>query len=133
MSGTRNRREGHKLERDIAKYFRDIGFPHVVTTRSESRSRDDQKIDLINKDEAVNGRLPYNVQLKNTTVRPAYPALLAEMPKVDGVINIVIHKQTQRNGDRFLPIGKYTILYLDDFMNMVKRLREYESKTAQKV
>lgn len=129
--GKRNRVQGQKFERDIAKYFRDIGYPHVVTTRSESRSRDNQKVDLINKDEYKNGRFEFNVQLKNTTIRPAYPALLAEMPQIDGVKNIVIHKQTERNDEsgRFLPIGKYTILYLDDFMEMVKRLKEYDTNS----
>ena len=126
-NGKRNRKAGHSFELELAKRFREIGFPHVVTTRSESRSRDDSGIDLINKDEATNGRFPFNVQSKNSAARPPYPKLLSDMPAVTGVINVVIHKQTEKNQNgRFLPVGKYAILNLDDFMDMIKKI--YEAK-----
>lgn len=125
-NGKRNRQAGHGLELELARKFREIGFPHVVTTRSESRSRDNQGIDLINSDERVNGRFPFNVQSKNTTSNVPYAKLLADMPVVPDVVNVVIHKQTARVNDRFIGRGKYAILNLEDFLELVRRLKEYD-------
>lgn len=130
MGGKRNRQAGHNFELEIAREFRELGFPHVVTTRSESRSRDDQKIDLMNKDEAKNGRFPFNVQVKNSTVHLRYAKILSELPSTPGVINVVIHKQTEKVNERFLPKGKYAILHLSDFLSMVRKLNQHESKTS---
>lgn len=123
---TRNRTAGHSFELECARLFREAGFSHVVTTRSESRSRDNQQIDLINKDEGTNGRLPYNVQCKNKTTKVVYHKILSELPKTPNVVNVVIHKQTEKTAKsgRFLPVGKYAILNLEDFMNIVKKLNE---------
>ncbi len=126
-NGKRNRSVGHALERRIAEIFRSIGYPHVVTCRSESRSRDNQKVDLINKDERVNGRLPYNIQCKNSVKAIKYPLALSEMPVVPGVKNVIIHRQTEKVGERFLTRGDYAVLHLEDFLDMVKRLNQYES------
>lgn len=41
-----NRTKGHKLERELAKFFRDIGFSMCKTTRASSRLLDDSKCDL---------------------------------------------------------------------------------------
>src|ERR1700744_2425012 len=68
----RNRDAGHGFERWIVKWFIKLGFPHVVTSRSESRSRDNDQIDVLNKDEYINGRLPYNVQGKCYSSTPDY-------------------------------------------------------------
>lgn len=118
-NGKRNRRAGHMWERQLAETFRQLGFPHVVTTRSESRSRDAQKIDLMNREEGVYGRFPFNIQAKTTTNHVKYAKLLAEMPTTEGVMNIVIHKQTEKVGTRFQPVGMYAILYFDDFKSLI--------------
>jgi hypothetical protein len=119
----RNRKAGHKFELQVRDAFKVIGFPHVVSCRSESRSRDAEKIDLINKDERVNGRLPYNVQCKNTTRKAEYHTLLKEIPQVPGVMNVVVHKMTSNKGKTnkqgtFAKLGTYAILSFEDFMFM---------------
>lgn len=124
----RNRSVGHNLERQLAKKFRELGYEHVVTTRSESRSRDNQGIDLINKDEAVNGRFEFNVQAKSINKHVAYAKLLADIPVVEGVTNVVIHRQTTKHGDRFVETGKYAILNLEDFFKMVKRINDLQAR-----
>jgi len=125
-NGKRNRQVGHALERQMAERFRKIGFPHVVTCRSESRSRDNQKIDLINKDERINGRLPYNVQCKNSVKAIKYPLALSEMPSIPGIVNVVVHRQTVKINDRFISKGDYALLHLNDWMDMVQKLQQYE-------
>lgn len=123
-NGKRNRSAGHKLERDLVKLFKKAGFTHTVTTRSESKSRDDQKVDLMNKNEYENGRLPYNVQAKTSTSHLSYAKILSELPETKDVVNVIIHRQTTKVGERFLRRGEYAILNLNDFMKIIKELNE---------
>lgn len=60
--------KGNAYEVRIAKELRDLGFTGVVTARSESKSKDDDKIDLIDKD----SKLPVEIQLKRTIAIPQY-------------------------------------------------------------
>lgn len=64
--GKANRRKGHKGEVYYAKVFRDLGFPHCVTSRYGSRLHDDAGIDLIH--------LPFNVQIKTGKHRGMNPS-----------------------------------------------------------
>lgn len=121
---SRNRNAGHDFEKAIAKKLREeLGFVHVVTTRSESRGRDGQGIDLMNKDELVNGRLPYNIQCKNSCERVPYFQLLRGLPAGTGSINVVLHKFTEKKpGGRFDTKGYYAIMDMDDFMSMAQTI-----------
>ena len=47
--GKQNKQRGNNFERKIAKDLRDLGFTQVVTSRSESKSTDDNKVDIIDK------------------------------------------------------------------------------------
>lgn len=67
-SAAYSKNKGSAYERQIAKELRDIGFTGVVTARSESKSKDDDKIDLIDKD----SKLPVEIQLKRTIAIPQY-------------------------------------------------------------
>lgn len=115
----RNRNAGHQWERDLVKVFRDHGYSHVVTTRSESKSRDDQGIDLMNKDERHNGIFPFNIQAKCTTRLVKYPELLSLLPQEDGVVNLIAHRQVIKHETRFMKAGEYVILSLQDFINLL--------------
>lgn len=103
-----------------------------MTSRSESRSRDGQKIDLINQDEFSNGRLPGNFQCKTTSTSLPYGKILAEMPE-GKELNIIAHNQTRKVGQRFISIGHYAIMTLDDFLNLFKHALEtgYEPNTTR--
>lgn len=127
MASNRNRTEGHRYEIEEARLLRESGlFPHVVTTRSENRTRDGQKVDLINKDEITTGRIEYNFQCKSSAQLIPYPQLLSEMPQVDGIMNVVLNKQTKRAGTRFRERGRYVIINRDDFQSMMKYRRGFE-------
>lgn len=127
-NGKRNRSAGHSFELKVKDLLVEAGWPHVVTCRSESRSRDNQGIDLINKNEAKNGRLPYNIQCKNATKIPNYIALLTKMPKEPGIVNVVLHKHcTRTETGMFHPKGHYAVVHMDDFLALItelKRLKE---------
>lgn len=120
-NGKRNRSAGHKWERKCVHEFIRIGFPHVVTSRSENRSRDAAKIDLVNKDELVNGVLPYSIQCKTLSTAAPYPKLLSEMGDIAGAIKVVLHKQTKKSeGGKFVESGRYACLYMDDLLNLIE-------------
>lgn len=132
-NGKRNRSAGHAWERRLAEIFKDLGYEHVVTTRSESRARDNSKIDLMNKDERYNGQFPFNVQAKNKVGNLRYAELLAELPKEEGIINVVLHKKTQKVGTRFLPAGHYAVLRLYDFLTLLQLLGVITPEMIKKI
>lgn len=121
-NGKRNRAAGHKLETEMATIFRNCGFPHVITSRAGNRSRDSEGIDLVHSNELEQGRFPYNVQCKNYSKALKYWEILARIPKVSNVINVIIHKFTRKKpgGTVFHPVGYYAILPLEDFIELVK-------------
>lgn len=122
---SRNRTAGHNYEKDIARILREIGFKHTVTSRSENRSRDGQKVDLCNKDELVNGRLPYNVQCKSAADSLNYIKLLGEMPdcSTNMCINVVLHRKTVKSkGGKFMVKGEFAILSQKDFLFLIEKL-----------
>lgn len=146
-----NRSAGHDWELECAEAVREVGFPHVVTCRTESCNRDAQKIDLMNVNEAVNGRLPYNIQCKNSCQMVPYHVLLTRgrgktvkprsmkgaskiklvhpIPTTEGVVNVILHKYTSNKNEsgRFVTQGKYAILKMDDFLKMAEELNRLKS------
>ena len=78
-SGKYSKTKGSNYERKIAKELQELGFTGVVTSRSESKKMDDQKVDLIDTD----GRLPISIQLKCTQVTPSYFKIQEDCPIKD--------------------------------------------------
>jgi len=136
----RNRRAGQGYELLCRDLFRKLGFEHVVTSRSESKGRDGQGIDLMNKDELLNGRFEYNVQCKCYSTRIAYDDILNKMSKVPDVINVIFHKLTSKltkkgktNADgRFMVKGTFAILSVEDFLVLVAAKRELDEIKKKK-
>lgn len=127
-SAKRNRTAGHSLERSVVDILKDIGFEHACTTRSESRSRDNDKIDIMNKDERKNGRLPYNLQCKNVVGVLKYAKVLSELPVTSSEINVVIHNQTKRSTTNFITVGQYAFLSMADFFQMVLQIENLKKE-----
>ena len=125
-NGKRNRACGHKFELDCVKIFKEIGYTDTVSSRSSNRNRDAQKIDLVNKDEIVSGRLPWAVQCKNTVSHLSYGQVLSEMPKEPNVTRVIFHNQTKKVGTRFITTDRFAILYLEDFIEIMKKLKALE-------
>ena len=120
--GKRNRGAGHKWERDCKNRFIEIGFPHVVTSRSESRSTDARKIDLMNSRERLNGVFPFAVQCKSYSSRLDYHKLMEEIDSDE--IKVILHRFTKKAKTKFMTQGEYAILKIDDFFNLIKQLNE---------
>lgn len=56
MSSNKNRNKGHRLERDVTRWFRELGFKFAKTTREASRLLDSCKIDI--------AHIPFLIQCK---------------------------------------------------------------------
>lgn len=127
-NGRRNKQAGSSWERTLAQWFREIGFKDVITTRQGSRELDALKIDLMNSNTSKEGRLVYNIQAKNIKGHIPYAKVISELPREEGIKNVICHKMTRKVGNRFVEQDQFAILYLDDFMEIVKKLKEYETK-----
>lgn len=108
---SRNRRAGHNWERTCVLKLRNIGID-CKTSRYESKALDDKGVDIY----APN--FPFNVQCKNTSTRLNYDEILSSMP--DDKVRVIFSKLTQKKGSRFHEKGTYAILYLEDFLKLIK-------------
>lgn len=67
-SNSYSKTKGNRYEQQIARELRDLGFTGTKTSRSESKSLDDNKIDIMD----TNNKLPLQIQLKKTQNIPNY-------------------------------------------------------------
>ena len=87
MSGKTNRRRGNNYELQIVKELKDLGFECVVTSRSESKAKDNDKVDIIDKGK----QLPFDMQIqtKKTSSTPSYFGI-REQSTVDNESFVII-------------------------------------------
>jgi hypothetical protein len=123
--GNRNRTAGHNWERQCVNLLKRF-FPNIITSRSESKSRDDQKVDLMNRNEFKNGKIPFDFQCKTTSSNINYVRLLDEMP--DDNNPIILHKYTRKAEKNFIEGGKYVIMKLDTFEKLLSEIYEEYKK-----
>ncbi len=104
--GKNNRAKGHKLERDVVNDFKAMGCKDAMTSRAGDRSKDNQKIDILN--------VPINIQCKSTIKCVNYVNLIAEMPQPpeNRVMNVVFNRIKNK--------GEYVILQKDAFMSLMR-------------
>lgn len=114
MGTSRNRNAGHQWERDIVNIMKDFGWEDAISSRWESRRRDDMGVDLCNTE-------PFNIQAKCAAQRVNYIKILDEMPQEDDMINVVFERKTEKRKTRFYKTGEYVHLKLEDFLKLIKR------------
>ena len=119
MSNNRNRGNGY--ERTLVNRFKQLGFEKACTSRAESRNMDAKKVDLCNTD-------PWRVQAKNLSKLVDYVKVLESMPKEEG-INVICHKKTRKRHKNFVVEGEYAIMTLDDFFDLLGKIRVLEQET----
>lgn len=68
FNAKRSKRRGSGLELSVIKDLNDIGYSNLKTSRSESRTADNNKIDIVSLDNS----LPVNIQCKYTQTTPNY-------------------------------------------------------------
>lgn len=99
------RKKGHTYELVIRDWFRDLGWSRAVSSRSESKNKDDQGIDLCYTD-------PFNVQAKAVEKLGSIHDVLAKMPKDN--YNLVFHKRNRK--------GTIVAMTIEDFKEIVEKL-----------
>lgn len=108
--------KGNAYEVKIAKELRNLGYEGIVTARSESKSMDDKKIDLIDtKDE-----FPYYVQLKCTQVTPAYFQIKEACPLKDKPLILMWNKQVKKTTN-ICSVGEVVIMPKEVFYELIKK------------
>ncbi len=104
------RKKGIGYELDIIKKLKPI-YPNAVSSRSESKSLDDRKVDI-----CYTG--VWRVQCKAVEALGSSHQTLAEMEKAklnfEEGISVVFHKRNNK--------GTVVSLQLDDFMNIIKTI-----------
>lgn len=111
--GRSARKKGHNYELKIRQEFIELGFTQCATSRYESKSRDDKKVDLVNTGS-------FNVQAKAVENMGSSHKVLKEMPKERKKINLVFHKKNRQ--------GEVVSLWKKDFYAIIEALKElYEN------
>lgn len=115
--GKQNKQRGNNFERKIAKDLRDLGFTQVVTSRSESKSTDDNKVDIIDKGK----QLPFDMQIqtKKTSSTPSYFGI-REQSTVDNESFVIIWSKTERKGEKMMTVGNCVMMDLKMFYKLIK-------------
>jgi hypothetical protein len=127
MASQRSRRVGIKYEQDSVNKLKDTGyFANIGSSRLLSRWYDNNKIDICNANESVNGKLPYHIQCKCYKGNIDYMKVYEEIPKVEDCINMVWHKRTEKRGTRFFTVGNYVFLSEDDAIRMMVTIERYK-------
>ena len=116
-TGAYCRNKGHRYETKIAQELRNLGFTDVVTSRSESKSMDDKKVDLVDR----SGKLPCYIQLKNTVNTPQYHAIKKECPLKDKPFIVIWNKQVKIE-KVFGSAGEVVIMDKDFFYELLSKL-----------
>lgn len=102
-----NRSRGNSYERTLAQEMRELGFIDCVTSRSESKRRDDAGVDL-----CYTG--PLNIQAKYWKSAPSYHEVLRCMPDEMGKHNVIFHKRPHK--------GEVVVMNKADFYEIVTAL-----------
>jgi len=119
---SKSRRKGHNAERKYADEFRKLGFEECKTSRFESKSLDDAKVDLAN--------IPFNIQIKAGYKRGInYKELLKsikeslekshkdrlELP------TLILHEKDVGKGKKRTEFDTLVILTFEDFKKLLNK------------
>lgn len=100
------RAKGNSYELQIRDFFRELGWEKVVSSRAESKSKDDQGVDLCFTD-------PFNIQCKAVEKLGSLHDVLARMPAGPNY-NIVFHKRNRK--------GTIVAMTVEDFKEILSIL-----------
>lgn len=116
-----NRKRGNAYEVLIAQELRDLGFPNIKTSRSESKSMDDRKIDLVDLD----NKLFFYPQLKATIKTPDYFGIEKSCPLKDKPF-VIFWKKIKPTDSTFRSEGEIVMLPKDFFYKLIKNYKNDE-------
>lgn len=114
-TGAFNRNRGNAFERKIANELRELGFTGVKTSRSESKSMDNNKVDLFDPER----KLPLGIQLKKTIATPSYFKIRKESTWDNETFCLIWSKQ--ESGEvNMKTVGECVIIPKELFYKLIK-------------
>lgn len=119
MLGNQNRRKGNAFEVKVVKDFNNLGF-NTVTSRSESKRTDDDKIDIVD----LNGNLPFYCQTKCTSTTPNYIEIRDKCSRKDKPFCIMWKKTVAGLNSP----GTMAIIPYEFFLELIKPYAKGENK-----
>lgn len=108
--------KGSRYEQQIAKELRELGFSGVKTSRQESKSTDDNKVDIID----TEGKLPLNIQLKKTLVAPQY-FKIREESTVDPDTFVLFWAKQEKKETNICTVGECVTISKNLFYELIKQ------------
>jgi hypothetical protein len=96
-----------------------LGFSKAVSSRSESRNKDNAGIDICNTD-------PLQIQCKLTKQLPDLSIFKRMSSYCEEAINLIVWGRTKRAAKNMVKDGDFVIMPLDDFIELINRTREGE-------
>ena len=118
-SGSYNRNRGHRAEQKIVNELKELGFSGVVSSRMESKATDDNKIDIIDKE----NKLPCFIQIKHTIQTPQYFSIREESTVPNEDFCILWEKQKKRETN-IVTVGSAVIMDKALFYKLIKPYAE---------
>ena len=107
--------KGNRYEAQIAKELRELGFTGAKTSRSESKSADDNKVDIIDTEH----KLPVNIQIKKTQAIPSYFKIRSESTVDPKTFTIIWNKQEKKETN-ICSVGECVIISKELFYELIK-------------
>lgn len=118
-NGAYARRKGNNYELKIIKELTELGYEGLKSSRSESKSLDNDKIDIA---ETID-KLPCYIQCKCTKVTPSMAEIIRVCPRKDKPLVIVWNKQIDK-GVNMGSDGEFVLMPKDFFYNLINKQRE---------
>ena len=116
-SGAYSKRKGNTYELKIIKELIALGYDGLKSSRSESRSLDNDKIDIAQDPNATN-ELPFYVQCKCTKNTPQISELINNCPRKDKPLIIFWNKQINKEVN-MASAGEYVIIDKKSFYELI--------------
>ena len=120
MASNRNKTAGSNFERDTVRELKELGFKGVVTSRSESRNMDNRGVDVFDNHLEGEPYFPYYIQNKCMVNQPNFHKLLTGELLPTDKPTIILFRQTEKVGNRFMSRGDYVVMTKDLFYKLIK-------------
>lgn len=122
-TGAYNRRRGNSYELKIVKELKELGYDGVVTSRSESKRADNDKIDIVD----TNNELPVSLQIKKTMATPNYFKIRNESSVSNDTFVIIWAKQEAREKN-MCTVGEMVMMDKRMFYELLKKYKDGTTK-----
>ena len=121
---SKNRRKGNNFELEIVHKLIECGYSGCVTSRSESRRSDNNKIDIVD----TNGELDTNIQSKYLANTPNYFKIRSECSDTTKPFTIIWKKSTNDGTQSPGTIAMIDVNYFYFLLKLQHKYNEYYSK-----